>query len=100
MSLDGALLRVDPATGAGLPDNPLADSTDANARRIVAYGLRNPFRLAVRPGTDEVWIGDVGWNTWEEINRVQSPADRRRWRTSAGRATRAPAGRAATTGPT
>ncbi len=70
--LDGALLRVDPATGAALPDNPFV-SPDPNARRIVAYGMRNPFRFAVRPGTGEVWIGDVGWNTWEEINRIQSP---------------------------
>ena len=99
-SLDGALLRVNPATGAGLPDNPNAASTDANARRIVAYGLRNPFRLGVRPGTGEVWIGDVGWNTWEEIQRIQQP-------TAAGgqlrlAVLRGPptAGRAATTGPT
>ena len=73
-SLDGAILRVDPATGAGLPDNPLASSPDANARRIVANGLRNPFRITTRPGTNEVWIGDVGWNEWEEINRLVSPA--------------------------
>ena len=46
-----------------------------NARRIVAYGLRNPFRFAIRPGTSEVWIGDVGWNTTEEINRVPDSAD-------------------------
>ena len=71
--LDGALLRVDPATGAGLPDNPNAGSLDPNARRIVAYGMRNPFRFGIRPGTGEVWIGDVGWNTWEEIERLQSP---------------------------
>ena len=73
VSLDGAILRVNPATGAGLPDNPLATSTDANARRIVAYGLRNPFRINVRPGTNEVWAGDVGWSTWEEINRLVDP---------------------------
>ena len=73
VSLDGAILRVNPATGAGLPNNPLASSTDPNARRIIAYGLRNPFRINVRPGTNEVWIGDVGWNTWEEINRVVDP---------------------------
>ena len=72
-SLDGALLRVDPATGAGLPDNPNAASGDPNARRIVADGLRNPFRFGVRPGTGEVWIGDVGWGTWEEIQRLQAP---------------------------
>ena len=73
VSLDGAIIRVDPATGAGLPDNPLATSTDPNARRIIAYGLRNPFRINVRPGTNEVWVGDVGWTTWEEINRLVDP---------------------------
>jgi glucose/arabinose dehydrogenase len=73
-TLDGAVLRVNPATGAGVPGNPFYSSPDANARRIVAYGLRNPFRFTQRPGSDELWIGDVGWNTWEEINRVVSPA--------------------------
>ena len=72
-TLDGAIVRIDPATGAGVPGNPFYSSTDPNARRIVAYGLRNPFRFTQRPGTDELWIGDVGWNTWEEINRVVSP---------------------------
>ena len=73
-TLDGAILRIDPATGAGVPGNPFYSSSDANARRIVAYGLRNPFRMTQRPGTDELWVGDVGWNTWEEIHRVVSPA--------------------------
>ena len=73
VSLDGAIIRVNPATGAGLPDNLLATSADPNARRIVAYGLRNPFRINVRPGTNEVWAGDVGWNTWEEVNRLVDP---------------------------
>jgi glucose/arabinose dehydrogenase len=72
-TLDGAIVRIDPATGAGVPGNPFYSSSDANARRIVAYGLRNPFRFTPRPGTDELWIGDVGWNTWEEIDRVVSP---------------------------
>ena len=74
-SLDGALLRIDPDTGAGAPGNPFASSTDANARRIIAYGLRNPFRITFRPGTGELWAGDVGWNEWEEINRVVDVAD-------------------------
>ena len=72
-SLDGAILRVNPDTGEGMPNNPLASSSDPNARRIIAYGLRNPFRMTIRPGTNEVWLGDVGWNTWEEINRVADP---------------------------
>jgi glucose/arabinose dehydrogenase len=73
VSLDGSVIRVDPATGNGLPDNPLAASTDPNERRIIAYGQRNPFRFTTRPGTDELWLGDVGWNNWEEINRILDP---------------------------
>ena len=73
-SLDGAVLRLDPDTGQGLPDNPFGASSDQNARRIVGYGLRNPFRFTQRPGTDELWVGDVGWSTWEEINRIPAPA--------------------------
>ena len=75
ISLDGAILRVDPATGLGLPDNPMASHADVNARRIIAYGLRNPFRINFRPGTNEIWVGDVGWNNWEEINRIPNPTD-------------------------
>ncbi len=75
VGLDGTVLRVDPATGAAMAGNPLIGSADPNARRIVAQGLRNPFRLAIRPGTSEVWLGDVGWGTWEEINRIAAPAD-------------------------
>ena len=75
VSLDGSIIRVDPATGQALPDNPLANSPDANARRIIAHGLRNPFRFTVRPGTSELWLGDVGWNDWEEINRILNPTD-------------------------
>jgi glucose/arabinose dehydrogenase len=75
VSLDGTIIRIDPDTGAAPADNPLAGSADANARRIVAYGLRNPLRFAFRPGTSELWLGDVGWNDWEEINRIANPAD-------------------------
>ncbi len=71
--LDGAIIRVDPTTGAGLSDNPLSASADPNARRVVGYGLRQPFRFTFRPGTTELWVGDVGWNTWEEINRIPDP---------------------------
>jgi glucose/arabinose dehydrogenase len=71
--LNGSIIRIDPATGAGLPTNPLAGSSDANAKRIIAYGFRNPFRMTLRPGTSEIWVGDVGWNDWEEIDRVIDP---------------------------
>ena len=73
--LDGSIIRVDPDTGAALPDNPFAASSDPNQRRIVAYGLRNPFRFTMRPGTSEPWIGDVGQGDWEEIDRLAAPSD-------------------------
>lgn len=71
--LNGALLRLDKASGAGAAGNPASGSSDANARRIVAYGFRNPFRFTIRPGTNDVWIGNVGNATWETINRVPDP---------------------------
>ena len=74
--LNGAIIRIDPATGAGAPGNPLAGGMNTpNAQRIVAYGLRNPFRFTFRPGTNgELWLGDVGENVWEEINIVPALA--------------------------
>jgi glucose/arabinose dehydrogenase len=75
VTLDGTVIRIDPNTGAGSAGNPFASSSDANARRIVAYGLRNPFRINFRPGTRELWAGDVGWNEWEEINTLADASD-------------------------
>jgi glucose/arabinose dehydrogenase len=73
--LSGAVLRVDPATGNGVAGNPMYDAQNpsSNASRIISYGLRNPFRFTFRPGTSELWVGDVGWGTWEEVNRMTSP---------------------------
>jgi glucose/arabinose dehydrogenase len=68
--LNGSVIRVDPDTGDALAGGPFTASADPNARRIIAYGMRNPFRFTTRPGTDELWIGDVGWSSVEEINRI------------------------------
>jgi len=69
-SLSGKILRVDPITGKGLSDNPFYNGdADSNRSKVYDYGLRNPFRFAFQPGTGTLFIGDVGWNTWEEINR-------------------------------
>ena len=76
LTLDGSIIRVDPDTGAGLPTNPLAGtSSDPNVSRLIAHGLRNPFRFGFRPGTDELWTGDVGWNLYEEVNRIPDVND-------------------------
>lgn len=67
--LDGTVIRIDPDTGQGVPGNPLSGSLDPNARRIVAYGFRNPFRFAIDPASEEIYVGNVGWVSFEEIDR-------------------------------
>ncbi len=79
VALNGSILRVNPDTGAASAGNPAIANADANRRRIVAYGFRNPFRFTFRPGTGEIWSGDVGWNTYEEINRTQNLAQVRNY---------------------
>jgi glucose/arabinose dehydrogenase len=75
VTLDGSVIRVNPDTGAAASGNPMAGNSDPNARRIIAHGLRNPFRFVIRPGTNDLWIGDVGGGAWEEINRIPNPTD-------------------------
>ncbi len=72
--LNGALLRINPDTGAGAPGNPSYDASSpaSNGSRILAYGLRNPYRFTMRPGTNEIWVGDVGAGGYEEIDRITS----------------------------
>jgi glucose/arabinose dehydrogenase len=72
-SLAGKLLRVTP-DGKGLPSNPFwTGDADAARSKIWAYGLRNPFRFDIRPGTNQLFIGDVGFNLWEEVDVVDKP---------------------------
>jgi glucose/arabinose dehydrogenase len=75
----GKLLRLDPITGNGVPSNPFYDpGAPRSARsRVWAMGLRNPYRFARRPESGShdpndadpgsLYIGDVGWDTWEDI---------------------------------
>lgn len=60
-------------TGQAPRNNRLVASPDPDTRRIVAYGPRNPFPLTFRPGTSKVWLSDVGFRTWKEIDRVDAP---------------------------
>ena len=68
-SMAGKIFRIDPITGQGLSDNPFWDGdADSNRSKVFNYGLRNPFRFTIDPYSGYPWIGDVGANTWEEIN--------------------------------
>ncbi len=72
-NLSGKILRVDPLTGRGLSGNPFwSGNPDQNRSKVWQYGLRNPFRIAHHPVTGALYVGDVGWTQWEELNA--SPA--------------------------
>jgi glucose/arabinose dehydrogenase len=69
-SLSGKVLRIDPITGRGLADNPFAGTAadlDANQAKVWQLGLRNPFSAAFNED-GRLFIADVGWFSFEEIN--------------------------------
>jgi glucose/arabinose dehydrogenase len=65
--MNGKILRIDPTTGDGVPSNPYYDAAnpDSVRSRVFAWGFRNPFRFTVDPTNGTLYVGDVGWNTWE-----------------------------------
>jgi glucose/arabinose dehydrogenase len=66
-SFSGKILRVtrDGAIPAG---NPFDDGVGPNKDAIWARGLRNPFRFTFDAVTGRMLIGDVGQDTWEEVD--------------------------------
>ncbi|MEK6235363.1 MAG: PQQ-dependent sugar dehydrogenase, partial [Planctomycetales bacterium] len=51
-------------------DNPFL--ADENARpEVWAYGLRNPWRMSFDRATGDLWVGDVGWQLWEMVHRIE-----------------------------
>ena len=79
-TLLGSILRIDvsestPETPYTIPaDNPLLDDSDARPE-IWAYGLRNPWRFSFDRETGQLWTGDVGQNTLEEVDLVERGGD-------------------------
>jgi uncharacterized repeat protein (TIGR03806 family) len=78
----GSFLRLDViGTGAGydIPaDNPFAGNPKCGPRlnaadcpEIFAWGVRNPWRWNFDPPTGALWLGDVGQNLYEEVDRVE-----------------------------
>jgi glucose/arabinose dehydrogenase len=94
--LAGKILRVVKETGAPAPGNPwlgllgsrrcgdptrpgkfVANSSEP-CQETYATGLRNPFRIAFKPGTSTFFINEVGQNIggdYEEVNEGKAGAD-------------------------
>lgn len=89
--LNGKVIRIDSATGDGVAGNPFFDAANPRAAksRVWALGLRNPCRMTLRPGTGShersdvnpgaLYIGDVGWNTWEDLHVATGPGRNFGW---------------------
>ncbi len=90
-SLSGKIIRIDPATGNGLPSNPYYQSGNpgSNQSKIWATGVRNPCRMNLQPETGShnpvdgdpgvLFFGDVGWGNREELNIVDAPGQNFGW---------------------
>jgi glucose/arabinose dehydrogenase len=88
--LGGKILRLDissmPGAGTGPPpkaditpiDNPFPGPDD-NARLVYAWGLRNPFRFTIDPANGDLFIGDVGAMSFEELDRVEIGGENFGW---------------------
>lgn len=63
----GKILRIN-SDGSIPSDNPFFNTASGANRAIWAFGLRNPFTFAFQPGSNRMFINDVGQGTWEEIN--------------------------------
>ncbi len=79
-SLAGKIMHID-RNGNGLPGHAFCpDDTDLThvCTKLYAKGMRNPFRFTLRNGTGPV-VGDVGWETWEEIDVMTAPGRNYGW---------------------
>jgi glucose/arabinose dehydrogenase len=73
-NLLGKMLRLN-SDGSIPSDNPFFTTASGRNRAIWAMGLRNPFTFAFNPNGPELFINDVGQNTWEEIDDGRAGAN-------------------------
>ena len=78
--LEAAILRIDvdrrdtPLAYAIPRDNPFVNLAGARGE-VWAYGLRNPWKMCFDPADGSLWTGDVGWEQWEMVYRVERGAN-------------------------
>jgi putative heme-binding domain-containing protein len=51
-------------------DNPFVGMEGARPE-VWAYGFRNPWRMSFDRQTGELFVGDVGWELWEMVHRIE-----------------------------
>jgi uncharacterized repeat protein (TIGR03806 family) len=56
-------------------DNPFLDPAGGQLEEFWAVGLRNPHRMTLDNATGRFWIGDVGQDTWEEVDVLERAAN-------------------------
>ena len=86
-NLLGTMTRIDVDSAmpyAIPPDNPFSANAanpcpqgfgGNDCPEIFAHGFRNPWRWSFDAQTGELWVGDVGQNQWEEVDRVTNGAN-------------------------
>lgn len=57
------------------PDNPFANNTLGYKKEIYALGVRNPWKMTKDPESSSIWFGDVGQNSFEEIDTLRLGAN-------------------------
>lgn len=75
-NLQSSIFRIDVDNPSGRrpygipPDNPFIDLEGARPE-IWAYGFRNPWKISFDRLTGDLWTGDVGWEMYEMVYRVE-----------------------------
>jgi uncharacterized repeat protein (TIGR03806 family) len=75
-------IRRQPLSGTGSPpsstanyyipnDNPFQDPNGSVLEEFWALGLRSPHRTTLDPVTGQIWLGDVGQDSYEEVDIIQ-----------------------------
>jgi hypothetical protein len=70
IDVDGDDFPLDPSLNYSIPPTNPFYGSPSSRREIWTYGLRNPWRASFDRSNGDLWIGDVGHNAVEEIDRA------------------------------